>query len=115
MRKETSRNLENETLINAACGMAYTVTLIGGRWKLSVLGRLVRGTLRYNEIRKSLPQVSERVLILQLRELENDGLIIRRVYPEVPPKTEYSLTPLGESLRPVLKMLSEWGAANRPV
>jgi len=115
MRKASSKNLENEMLINASCGMAYTIALIGGRWKQPILGRLAAGTLRYNEIRKSLPMVSERILILQLRELERDGLIYRLVYPEVPPKTEYRLTPLGVSLKPVLKLLSAWGATNRPL
>ena len=114
MRKQNSTNLENETLINASCGMAYTITLIGGRWKLSILGRLVAGTLRYNQIKKTLPAISERILILQLRELETDGLITRVIYPEVPPKVEYMLTPLGLSLKPVLKLLSQWGEANRP-
>lgn len=115
MRKATSTNLENETLLNASCGMAYTIALIGGRWKLPVLARLVNGTMRYSQIKKELPMVSERILILQLRELEKDGLISRLIYPEVPPKVEYSLTPLGLSLSPILQQLSEWGEENRPI
>ena len=114
MRKESSTNLENETLINANCGIAYAINLIGGRWKVPVMARLMRGTMRYNELRKDLPMVSERILILQLREMEKDGLISRKVYPEVPPKVEYSLTPLGLSLGPVFDYLSEWGDKNRP-
>jgi DNA-binding HxlR family transcriptional regulator len=114
MRKPTSTNLENEELINASCGMAYTINLIGGRWKLPILARLVPRTLRYNELKKALPNVSERILILQLRELEKDGLISRLVYAEVPPKVEYQLTDKGTSLRPILRLLSDWGEENRP-
>lgn len=114
MRKITSKNLENEILINASCGMAYTLDLIGGRWKPSILWRLLPGQLRYSQLKKSLPTISERILVLQLRELENDGLISRLIYPEVPPKVEYTLTSLGLSLKPLLQQLSDWGDANRP-
>lgn len=114
MRKPTSTNLENEELINASCGMAYTINLIGGRWKLPILARLAPGTLRYSQLKKLLPNVSERILILQLRELEKDGLISRLVYAEVPPKVEYQLTDKGTSLRPILRLLSDWGDENRP-
>lgn len=115
MRKETSKNLENENLIMMGCGMAYTLNLIGGRWKPSILWNLTSGTLRYSQLKNSLINISERILVLQLRELEKDGLIERIVYREVPPKVEYTLTPLGESLRPVLQILSDWGENNRPV
>nr|WP_068887429.1 helix-turn-helix domain-containing protein [Pedobacter panaciterrae] len=116
MRKESSTNLENEVQINASCGMAYTLDLIGGRWKPTILWRLLDyGSLRYNKLRKSMPNVSERILILQLRELENDGLISRKIYPEVPPRVEYKLTELGWKLEPVLRLLSDWGDANRPI
>eukprot|EP01133_Synstelium_polycarpum_P011871 gene11871-13835_t len=113
MRKLTSRNLENEMAINAGCGMAHTLNLIGGRWKPSILWRLVKETLRYSELKALLPAISERILVLQLRELEKDGLIFRKVYPEVPPKVEYSLTALGESLKTVLQVLAEWGDEHR--
>jgi len=114
MRKATSKNLENEVFINASCGMAYTLTLVGGRWKPSILWQLMPASLRYSQLKKSLPAVSERILILQLRELEKDGLISRLVYHEVPPRVEYQLTELGLSLKPVLQMLSDWGELNRP-
>jgi DNA-binding HxlR family transcriptional regulator len=115
MRKENSTNLENELLINASCGTSYTLDLIGGRWKPLILWRLLlQGCLRYNQLKNSMPNVSERILILQLRELEQDKLISRTVYPEVPPKVEYRLTALGLSLEPALRCLSEWGDANRP-
>ncbi len=113
MRKESSTNFENETILNANCGMAYTLDLIGGRWKPSILWRLLSGSQRYHELRKSLPKISERILVLQLKELEQDGLINRIVYPEVPPRVEYNLTPLGWSLESTLQSLSEWGEENR--
>ena len=114
MRKESSTNLENESWLNQGCGMAYTLNLIGGRWKPSILWRLVQGTLRYSQLRVALPNISERILILQLRELEKDGLVERIVYREVPPKVEYALTELGRSMKPVLQILSDWGEEHRP-
>ncbi|SKC05292.1 winged helix-turn-helix transcriptional regulator [Dyadobacter psychrophilus] len=113
MRKSSSTNLENELLINGNCGMAYTLDLIGGRWKPSILYKLLKGSTRYSQLRKTMPAVSERILILQLRELESDGVISRTVFPEVPPRVEYQLTDLGKSLEPVLRVLSDWGDANR--
>lgn len=113
MRKESSKNLENEIALNQGCGMAYTLNVIGGRWKPSILWRLVAGTLRYSQLKASMPNISERILVLQLRELESDGLIERIVYREVPPKVEYCLTPLGQSLKPVLQTLSDWGDEHR--
>ncbi|WP_448636473.1 winged helix-turn-helix transcriptional regulator [Pedobacter panaciterrae] len=90
--------------------MAYTLDLIGGRWKPTILWRLLNcGSLRYSKLRKSMPNISERILILQLRELENDGLVSRMIYPEVPPRVEYKLTELGLRLEPVLRLLSDWG------
>lgn len=114
MRKESSKNLENEILINNSCGMAYTLNVIGGRWKPAILYRLLTGAMRYSELRNVLPLITERVLVLQLRELEKDGLIEREVFPQVPPKVEYRLSALGQSLEPLLHALSDWGNANRP-
>ena len=114
MRKETSKNLENEIMINGSCGMAYTLDVIGGRWKPAILYRLLDTPLRYSQLRKMLPQITERVLVLQLREMEKDGLIERNVYPQVPPKVEYQLSEKGRSLEPLLNALSDWGNANRP-
>jgi DNA-binding HxlR family transcriptional regulator len=115
MRKENSTNLENELLIKASCGTSYTLDLIGSRWKPLILWRLLlQDCLRYSQLKNSMPNISERILILQLRELEQDKLISRKVYPEVPPRVEYSLTALGLSLEPILRSLSVWGDANRP-
>lgn len=109
MRKESSTNAINRTMIREHCGMAFTLSLIGGRWKPGILYQLIRGKMRYSELRKQMPDVSERMLVLQLRELESDGLVRRLVYAEVPPRVEYELTEAGISLKPVLKSMSEWG------
>lgn len=115
MRKETSTNTLNRNNINENCGMAYTLDLIGGRWKPTILWSLLRnGKLRYSELKKSIPDVSERILVLQLRELEKDGLIKRLVYAEVPPRVEYELTNDGKSLQPMLEIISDWGNVHRP-
>lgn len=111
MRKAASTNSINRDIIREHCGMAFTLSLIGGRWKPGILYQLVRGKMRYNELRKQLPDVSERMLVLQLRELESDGLIRRLVYAEVPPRVEYELTEAGISMKPVLKSMSDWGLA----
>ncbi|ASZ15124.1 helix-turn-helix transcriptional regulator [Chitinophaga pendula] len=114
MRKENSTNSLNRQLLLRYCGMTYAIGLIGGRWKPSILMSLLEGKLRYSEIRKVIPGVSERVLVLQLRELERDGLIHRIVYPAVPPKSEYELTEEGMSMRPMLEAIAEWGISHRP-
>ncbi|MBS0028888.1 winged helix-turn-helix transcriptional regulator [Chitinophaga sp. 22321] len=113
MRKENSSNAINERQLRGDCGTAYTLQLIGGRWKPSILWRLLDGKLRYNELKKSISGISERVLVLQLRELENDNLVKRIVYPEVPPRVEYELTPLGWSMESMLQHISDWGVMHR--
>jgi DNA-binding HxlR family transcriptional regulator len=114
MRKQTSTNFENERRIIESCAMGYTMSVIDGRWKPTILWQLIKGKLRYNELRKAIPAASERILVLQLRELEHDGLIKRIVYPEVPPRVEYELTEKGISLKPILKAMSDWGKNFRP-
>ncbi|QHV95217.1 winged helix-turn-helix transcriptional regulator [Spirosoma endbachense] len=114
MHKETSTNAINRKSLNEECGMAYTLAVIGGRWKLSILGFLMNGEkLRYNEIRRKLVGVSERMLITQLKELERDGLIERTVYADVPPKVDYQLTDLGNSLQEILNAMADWGDIHR--
>lgn len=113
MRKESSTNTLNKKSINETCDLAHTISLIGGRWKPSILWRLLSGKMRYSELRKALPNVSERILVLQLRELEKDGLIKRIVYAEVPPRVEYEVTALGQSMKPMLKAILDWGVKNR--
>lgn len=91
------------------CPVAVTVQLIGSKWKLLILRNLLERPWRFNELKKSLDGISQKVLTDSLRSMEEDGLIIRTVYPEVPPHVEYSLSELGETMRPILNSLKEWG------
>ena len=99
--------MEKQTL--PECPVATTVQLIGSKWKLLVLRNLMARPWRFNELKRSLEGISQKVLTDALRGLENDGLILRTVYPEEPLRVEYSLTELGETLRPVLKSMESWG------
>jgi DNA-binding HxlR family transcriptional regulator len=92
-----------------------SIDIIGGKWKMPVIWRLKDGSKRYGELRRSLPKVTHKMLTQQLRELEQDEIIKRKVYAEVPPKVEYSLTLLGESIIPVIDLLREWGEQYRNV
>ncbi|WP_245585964.1 winged helix-turn-helix transcriptional regulator [Paenibacillus pinihumi] len=91
------------------CYVTYPQYVIGGRWKIVILWHLSLGTKRFNELQRLLPGVSKGMLTNQLRELEKDNLAHREVYKEVPPKVEYSLTPTGQTLIPILKSMAEWG------
>ena len=93
-----------------ACPVAFTVDVIGGKWKSLILFHLMSGTQRFNELRRLIPDVTQRMLTLQLRELETDRVIHREIYREVPPKVEYSLTALGNTLVPLISAMREWGA-----
>src|SRR4030065_968116 len=92
------------------CPVEACVEVIGGKWKGVILFHLLGGTKRFNELSRLMPAVTQRMLTRQLRELEADQIVVRKVYPEVPPKDEYSLTAFGKTLEPVLKMLQGWGA-----
>ena len=94
----------------ATCPVAATLELIGGKYKALILWHLSDGTLRFNELHKRIGKATPKMLTQQLRELEEDGLILRTVYPVVPPKVEYALTPLGESLFPILEAMYRWGS-----
>src|SRR5919107_3375760 len=94
------------------CAVERTLSLIDGKWKIIVLYKLLRGTLRFNELRRLIPTITQRMLTHQLRELEADDLIVRKIYPQVPPKVEYSLSVRGRSLEPVLLALKTWGDTN---
>lgn len=91
------------------CSMELTLALIGGKWKSLILWYLGEDTLRFSELRKVLPQVTQKMLTQQLRELEKDGLVNRLIYTQIPPKVEYSLTVAGKSLLPILETLCQWG------
>jgi DNA-binding HxlR family transcriptional regulator len=92
-----------------SCPAEKTLEIIGGRWKLMILHELCAGVSRFGELQRSLKGISEKVLAQHLRELEKDGIIQRTVYAEVPPKVEYSLTPSGTTLKPILDAMHEWG------
>ena len=92
-----------------ACPVETTLTLISDKWKVLILRDLLPGTRRFGELKRSLSGVSQKVLTSQLRQMEESGLLTRTVYPEVPPRVEYTLTELGYSLRPVLEALRDWG------
>ncbi len=91
------------------CPVATTINLIGNKWKLLISRDLLASTRRFGELRKNLEGISQRVLTQNLRELENDGLIKRKVYAEVPPRVEYSLNELGRSLLPIISTMADWG------
>lgn len=91
------------------CPVEACLDIIGGKWKAVILFHLLGGTKRFNELRRLLPKVTQRMLTRQLRELEKDKLVERVFYPEVPPKVEYSLSEFGHSVEPILRMLQKWG------
>lgn len=92
-----------------ACPVETTLTLIGDKWKVLIIRDLLSGTKRFGELRRSVGGVSQKVLTAQLRQMESCGLLTRTIYPEVPPRVEYTLTELGRSLEPVLDALRDWG------
>ena len=93
------------------CPVAVTVSLIGSKWKLLIMRNLLGRPWRFTELQKSIDGISQKVLTEALRSMEADGLVIRKAYPEVPPRVEYSLTELGESMRPIIKSMENWGMA----
>ena len=93
------------------CPVATTVALIGSKWKLLIIRNLLERPWRFNELKKDLEGISQKVLTDSLRAMEKDGLITRTVFPEVPPRVEYTLSDLGKSLKPILDSMVEWGNA----
>jgi DNA-binding HxlR family transcriptional regulator len=98
---------------HANCPVKLTASIIGGKWKPSLLYHLEGHTRRFCELQRLIPGLTKKMLTQHLRELERDGIILRKVYAEVPPRVEYSLTRHGESLKPILKAMSAWGARHR--
>ncbi|MCM2358957.1 MAG: helix-turn-helix transcriptional regulator [Geobacteraceae bacterium] len=92
-----------------SCSVEVTLAIIGGKWKPAILWHLKRRTMRFSELQRRFPETTRKMLTQQLRELEEDGLIHREVYPQVPPKVEYSFTEKGRSVNPVLDLMYEWG------
>ena len=101
----------SKTMKLPPCPVETTLQLIGSKWKVLILRDLMNGTMRFGELKRSVGSVSQKVLTSQLRALEADGVVNRKVYAEVPPRVEYSLTELGFSLKPVIETLKTWGEA----
>lgn len=102
--------MDQKETLNTNCPVSTTIKLIGGKYKSLILWHLSGKTLRYNELRKLIPEATAKMMTQQLRELEMDSLVNRKVYPVVPPKVEYSLTELGDSLFPILEAMYNWGS-----
>ena len=98
-----------------SCEVETTLQIIGGRWKVLIIRELLPGVKRFGELQRALQGITQKMLTQQLREMEQHGIVHRQVYPEIPPKVEYSLTPLGESLQPILNAMHEWGAKHLKV
>lgn len=114
MRKKNSTNFLNELDLVENCGMFYTISVIGGRWKVGILASLLdHEKLRYSEIKLKLKNITERMLIKQLKELQDDGLIVRTDFKEVPPRVEYHISEKGKTLTTVLGTLQHWGKEYR--
>ncbi|WP_372492662.1 winged helix-turn-helix transcriptional regulator [Priestia megaterium] len=95
------------------CPVETTLDVIGGKWKGIILYHLIDGKKRFNEFRKLYPAITQRMLTLQLRELEKDGIVHREIYKEIPPKVEYSLTEFGRSLEPIILLMKDWGEKHK--
>ena len=107
--KESSTCFENKQKLNTECPDIYAISIIAGQWILPICCHLSNGKLRFGELKKRIPNITERMLTLQLRKMEADKLITRTVFPEVPPRVEYELTESGKKLKPILKLLEIWG------
>lgn len=92
------------------CPVEATLGMIGGKYKTLILWKLISGPMRFSELRRAVPAATPKMLTQQLRELENDGLVHREIFPVIPPRVEYSLTEFGQSIRPVLESMYEWGS-----
>ena len=95
--------------VNKKCAVEASIDVFGGKWKSIILWHLLDGPVRFNELQRRVNGVTQRMLTKQLRDLEDSGLVHREIYPEVPPKVEYSLTPNGKTLKPILHSLRQWG------
>lgn len=111
--KENSAHQANKNSLGEICAEVYAINLLSGQWTLAICCHLAGGKLRFGELKKRIPQVTERMLTLQLRKMEEDGLVIRTVYPEVPPRVEYELTASAHELTPIFKQLEAWGERHK--
>jgi len=110
--KEASTNNENRKTISATCPVSYALDKVGGRWKPLILWNLRNGRLRYSELKKAIPPITEKMLIQHLKQLETDNLVQRKVIEVMPPHVEYCLSDAGAELLPALNALADWGIKN---
>jgi DNA-binding HxlR family transcriptional regulator len=113
LRKENSTNSINHKIISDCSNLVYAIAIFGGRWKVLILRELEGRKMRFSELKNTMPKVTERILSLQLKELEYHGLISRTVYADVPPRVEYELTPIALELIPIWEKLNCWGSKHR--
>lgn len=113
--KETSTNFENKNILSTKCDQYYAANIIGGQWTLITCCQLAEGVMRFGEFKKSIPNITERMLTLQLRKMKENNLIKGTVYAQVPPKVEYELTPIGKELIPILEQLGDWGERHKNI
>lgn len=111
--KESSTNFANKQALMDECPEVYAANIIGGQWSLVICSWLLNGKLRFGELRKLLPTITERMLTLQLRKLEDNKIVKRTVYAEVPPRVEYELTEIGYDLKPIVKLMEKWGEKHK--
>ncbi|SFW58984.1 transcriptional regulator, HxlR family [Sinomicrobium oceani] len=111
--KETSTNFENKKILGEECSEVYAANIIGGQWALVICSWLLKGKMRFGELKKAIPNITERMLTLQLRKLEKNKIITRTVYAEVPPRVEYELTKIGYELGPVIRQMEQWGERHK--
>lgn len=113
--KETSTNFANKKALADVCLEIYASNVIGGQWSLAICCYLINGKLRFGELRKCLPNITERMLTLQLRKLEEDKILTRTVFAEVPPRVEYELTEIGYKLKSIIEELEKWGKEHKKI
>ena len=111
--KETSTNFENKKTLAEECLEVYASGVIGGQWTLAICCYLINGKLRFGELKKCLPNITDRMLTLQLRKLEANKVLTRTLFAEVPPRVEYELTPVGYELKSIIVELETWGRKHR--
>lgn len=111
--KETSTNFANKKALADVCLEIYASNIIGGQWSLAICCYLITGKMRFGELRKKLGSITERMLTLQLRKLEENKIITRTVFAEVPPRVEYELTSVGYQLQPIIEALEKWGKEHK--
>jgi len=111
--KQTSTNFENKKILADECSEVYAENIIGGQWSLVICSWLTNGKMRFGELKKAIPNITERMLTAQLRKLEEYSILTRTVYAEVPPKVVYELTEIGYELKPIINQMEKWGEKHK--